>query len=438
MKRTLFLNHAVYCLLLSSLAMSSVVLAEGDHDDLDDFSGIEMEDGHGSHGDEGHQHKKEGHGHEDDGHEEKGHDHGGHDEGGHDEGGHDEGDDGHGHGEAASDAELNDVQRRLAGVETMVVKHQSLGDSITAPGEAMLNAYRTTRVTPRTPSQVTERHVRLGDHVKKGQRLVTLSSVEMAEAQGALMEANVELRRVTKLGRKVVSEKRFVAAQIAYQLAYARVSAYGMTKKQIQSLMKTGDATRATGEFHLVSLQEGTVISDDFVVGELIDPGYVLMTISDESVLWIEARLTPEDAARTVLGAAARIQVGKRWIAGKVAQANHTLDETTRTLAVHVEIANRNEAVHPGQFVNVFIEGNKKQQGIAVPVEAVLRGPDGDWQVFVETAPGRFEPKEVTVLSTLGDQMLIEGVTEGTTIVSKGAFFVQSEMAKGGFDPHNH
>ncbi len=445
MKRTLFVDYAVYCfLLLSSLAISSVVLAEGDHDDLDDFSGIEMEDGHGSHGDEGHQHKKEGHGHEDDGHEEKGHDHGGHDEGGHDEGGHDEnghdeeGDDGHGHGEAASDAELNDVQRRLAGVETMVVKHQSLGDAITAPGEAMLNAYRTTKVTPRTPSQVTKRHVRLGDHVKKGQRLVTLSSVEMAEAQGALMEANVELRRVTKLGRKVVSEKRFVAAQIAYQLAYARVSAYGMAKKQIQSLLKTGDATRATGEFHLVSLQEGTVISDDFVVGELIDPGYVLMTISDESVLWIEARLTPEDAARTVLGAAARIQVGKRWIAGKVAQANHTLDETTRTLAVHVEIANRNEAVHPGQFVNVFIEGNKKQQGIAVPVEAVLRGPDGDWQVFVETAPGRFEPKEITVLSTLGDQMLIDGIAEGTTIVSKGAFFVQSEMAKGGFDPHNH
>ncbi len=443
MKRTLFLNHAVYVVLLSGLAISGAVLAGDDHDDLDDFSGIEMEKGHGSHGDEGHQHKKEGHGHEDDGHEEKGHDHGGHDESddghGHDEGGHDEeGDDGHGHGETASDAELSDVQRRLAGVETTIVKHQSLGDAITAPGEAMLNAYRTTRVTPRTPSQVTKRHVRLGDHVKKGQRLVTLSSVEMAEAQGALMEANVELRRVTKLGRKVVSEKRFVAAQIAYQLAYARVSAYGMAKKQIRSLMKTGDATHATGEFHLVSLQDGTVINDDFVVGELIEPGYVLMTISDETVLWIEARLTPEDASRTALGAVARVQVGKRWIAGTVAQANHTLDETTRTLAVHIEIANRNEEVHPGQFVNVFIEGNKKQQGIAVPVEAVLRGPDGDWQVFVETAPGRFEPKEVTVLSTLGDQMLIEGIAEGTTIVSKGAFFVQSEMAKGGFDPHNH
>ncbi len=421
------MKNRLVLLMLLSLASTSVVSAEEGHaheeDGLDDFSGIEMEEGHDAHGDKGHQHEEEGHGHDDDGHEEKGHDaHGG----------------GHGHGEAATDAELSDAQRRMAGIETMVVKRQSLGDTITAPGEAVLNAYRTTKVTPRTSAQVMKRHAFLGDHVKKGQRLVTLSSVEMSQAQGALMEANVELRRVEKLGSKVVSEKRFVSAQIAFQQAYARVSAYGMTKEQIESLIKTGDATRATGEFHLLSFQDGTIISDDFVVGELIEPGYVLMKISDESVLWIEARLTPEDAGRISLGSHARVQVGKRWLNGQVIQARHTLDEATRTLAMHIEVKNRHDELHPGQFVNVFIEGNKKQQGIAVPVTAVLRGVDGDWQVFVETAAGRFEPKEITVLSTLGDKMLISGITEGTTIVSKGAFFVQSEMAKGGFDPHNH
>ncbi len=410
-------------LILVGLAISCGAVAGENHDhdsDLDDFSDIEFEGGHEGHGDEGHQHEEEGHDHDDDGHEEKGHDHGEH--------GHDE----------ASDVELSEAQRRMAGIETMLVKRQSLGDAITAPGEAMLNAYRTTKVTPRTPSQVMERHVRLGDHVRKGQRLVTLSSVEMAEAQGALMEADVELRRVKKLGRKVVSEKRFVAAQIAYQQAYAKVNAYGMTKKQIESLIETGDARHATGEFHLLSFQDGTVISDDFIVGELIEPGYVLMEISDESVLWVEARLTPEDAARIALESPARIQVGKQWLDGKVTQARHTLDETTRTLAVHIEVANRDDELHPGQFVNVVIEGNKKRQGIVVPVSAVLRSPDGDWQVFVETDQGRFEPKEIVVLDTVADRMLIEGIDEGVTIVGKGAFFVQSEMAKGGFDPHNH
>ncbi|NOX75421.1 MAG: efflux RND transporter periplasmic adaptor subunit [Gammaproteobacteria bacterium] len=326
----------------------------------------------------------------------------------------------------------------MAGIETLVVTRQSLGEAIRAPGEVMLNAYRSTRVTPRIPAQVMKRHVFLGDRVKKGQALVTLSSVEMAEAQGALLETEVELRRVKKLGRKVVSERRYVAAQIAYQQAYAKVRAYGMTQKQIDALLKTGDAARATGEFRLLSFQDGTVISDDFVVGELVEPGHVLMQISDESLLWVAARLTPEESARVQLGASARVQVGQRWLNGTVAQARHTLDEATRTLAVHVEVANPDDSLHPGQFVSVIIEGKRKQEGIVVPLAAVMRAVDGDWQVFVESVPGRFEPKEVEVLQTVGDRMLIEGIPAGTTIVSKGAFFVQSEIAKGGFEVHNH
>ncbi len=383
--------------------------------ELDDFSDIDFEEEHV--------------------HEENGHDdHGGHDDhDGHgDHGGHG------GHGEMATDAELNETQRRMAGIETMVVKQEQLGEAVTAPGEVVLNAYRTTKVTPRIPAQVMERLVRLGDHVKKGEPLVRLSSVEMAEAQGALLEANIEWKRVKRLGRKVVSERRYTSAQIAYQQAYAKVSAYGMTTAQIRRLLKQGDASKATGEFALLSFQDGTVISDDFIVGELIEPGTVLFEISDETLLWVEARLTPEAAARIAMGAGARVGIGERWLSGTVVQARHTLDEVTRTLALHVEVANPDDQIHPGEFVSVVIEGNRKQSGIIVPVEAVLRSADGDWQLFVESAPGRFEPQEVEVLRTVGDRMLIRGIDEGTTIVSKGAFFVQSEMAKGGFDPHNH
>ena len=345
---------------------------------------------------------------------------------------------GHGHGEAATDAELSEMQRRMAGIETFVVSHQALGDAIIAPGEVVLNAYRTTKVTPRISAQIIKRHAYLGDHVRKGQPLLTLSSVEMAEAQGVLMQSDIELRRVKKLGRKVVSEKRFVTAQINYQQAFAKVRAYGMTAVQITHLLKKGDATKATGEFALLALQDGTIINDNFIIGEIIEPGHILMDITDESLLWVEARLTPEAAGNVAMGAPAQVRVGDHWLSGKVTQARHALDETTRTLALHVEVANPDDALHPGQFVTVTIEGKNKQEGMVVPLAAVLRAADGDWQVFVEAAPGRFEPEEVEVLKTVGDKMLIEGIEEGSTIVSKGAFFVQSEIAKSGFEVHNH
>ena len=326
----------------------------------------------------------------------------------------------------------------MAGIETISARQQKLGNAITAPGEVMFNAYRTTKVTPRIPGQVIKRHARLGDTVKKGQPLITLSSVDMAEAQGLLLQTDAELRRVNKLGRKVVSAKRFITAQIGYQQAYAKVRTYGMTATQIKKLLQQGDASKATGEFKLLALQDGTIINDDFVVGEIVEPGHVLIEITDESLLWVKARLAPEEANNVLIGASARVRVGKQWLTGSVIQARHSLDEETRTLALNVEVANPNDALHPGQFVTVVIEGKNKQEGIVVPLASVLRAVDGDWQVFVETAPGRFEPKEVEVLKTVGDQMLIEGIEEGETIVSKGAFFVQSEIAKSGFSVHNH
>ncbi len=429
----------------------NTLMSSGSHEDHSDYSGDDDHADHGEHSnhdeerhsDKDHEDHSDHGGHDD--HADHG-EHSNHDEENHGDKSHEDhsdhggnsGHDEHGHEEESSVAELSAEQRAMAGIEILMVTKQSLGQAITAPGEATLNAYQTTKITPRTSAQVVARHVRLGDHVDKGQPLVKLSSMEMAQAQGELIQANAELRRVKKLGQKVVSGKRFVTAQIAYQLAYAKVNAYGMTQKQIKSFLRKNDATQATGEFDLLSFQSGTVMSDDFVVGEFIEPGQVLMTISDESVLWIEARLTPDDAARIQLGAPVRILVGDVWMSGKVVQARHALDKTTRTLSVNIEVANERDTIHPGQFVQVVIEDSVKQHGIVLPVEAVVRSADGHWQVFVEVSEGRFEPKEVTVLQTVGDLMLIEGIPEYTTVVSKGAFFVQSEIAKGGFDPHNH
>lgn len=214
--------------------------------------------------------------------------------------------------------------------------------------------------------------------------------------------------------------------------------AYGMTDGQIKDLLRNKDASAATGELALLSPQHGTVIRDDFIVGELAEPGRELFVITDEHQLWIDARLTPEDAANVRVGAKARIKAKGHWLEGEVIQAQHMLDETTRTLSVRLQVANPNDELHPGEFVTVQIETNTSHTGIAVPVAAVLRSPDGDWQVFIEGAPGRFEPKEVEVQRTVGDRMVVEGLKAGERIVSKGAFFIQSEIAKSGFDIHNH
>jgi multidrug efflux pump subunit AcrA (membrane-fusion protein) len=75
---------------------------------------------------------------------------------------------------------------------------------------------------------------------------------------------------------------------------------------------------------------------------------------------------------------------------------------------------------------------------LALPETAVLRAPDGDWQVFVAEDEATFRPVEVVPLRSAGGLTVITGLPAGTRVVTQGAFFLQSELAKGGFDPHNH
>lgn len=339
-------------------------------------------------------------------------------------------------GDAAGEAheegvlEFPAAQREAQGIRTERVGPRQLTATVSAPGEVRTNAYRSSQITPRIPAQVVARHARLGDSVESGDPLVTLSSVQMAEAQGELIEADREWQRVSELGRGVVSEQRYVAAQVARQRSYATVRAYGMTADQIDRLLAEGDATLATGEFELLSPQAGTVIYDDFVVGEVVDPGHVLIEISDESVLWVEAQLAPEDAARVVAGSAARLRLADgRWVEGKVIQRHHRLDETTRTQGVRIEVDNSGDVLHAGDYVEVALATSAPQARIAVPEEAVLLMESVPTVFKVEGDALHARPVQTGTTSS-GWTEIVAGLAAGDEVVTQGAFLIKSLMLK--------
>ncbi len=384
------------------------------------------------HGEEGHGHEETAAGHDEEGHGAGEEDHG-HEEGaGGENHEHEEGAGGHGeeHGEEGV-VKMDAAQREANGVVTALVARRPLSEEVVAPGEVTINVYRSSQITPRINAQIVARHARLGDPVKKGQAVVTLSSVEMAEAQGGLLQADVEWKRVKKLGRKVVSEKRYIAAQVERQQAYARVRAYGMTKSQIDALLKQGDASKATGEFKLLAGQDGVVISDDFIVGEVVQPGRVLFEISDESVLWVEAQLTPAEAGRVVIGAPARVRRdgGQAWLSGRVVQLHHRLDEITRTQSVRIEVDNSNDDLHPGQFVEAAVQTGAGAPVIAVPKSAVVL-MKGSPTVF-KVEGDELHPQVIEVGASRGGWTeVLSGLPEGEEIVVQGVFFLKSLILK--------
>ena len=332
-------------------------------------------------------------------------------------------------GEEESRLVLDAQERDSAGVVTAIVEPRVLRETLRVPGEITINAYRSSKVTPRIAAQIVSRNAVLGDVVEEGQPLVTLSSVEVAEAQGALLVAEQEWQRVQSLGREVVSDARYVEAEVAHQKSHARLLAYGMGEAEIEKLKKNADPTRATGRFDLIAPQSGRVIYDAFIIGDFVEPGRVLFELSDESVLWVEASIRPESAVHIESGAPVTILHGNARLPGKVLQVHHRLNEATRRQSVRIAVDNAEDLLHPGAFVDVDVPVGSDERMLAIPMDAAVL-IDGTQAVF-RLHDGAFEPVPIDTGEARGAWLPIKsGLQPGDVIAIEGAFHLKSLLLK--------
>ena len=341
--------------------------------------------------------------------------------------------------EEHSDEDDGSVQLSVQQIENANIKIEALYPVIMdlqvyAPGDIKVNDYTSYLVSPRVDSIILRRHVALGDYVMSGKVLVTLFSEAVAEAQAAFLVASSEKKRVDQLGRETVGDNRFVSAQTDYQVDYGRLLAFGLFEDDILSLTQES----ALGEYTLKAENSGAVLSDDFRQGQWVQAGQALIELADEDELWVEARLAPNLQLELPTGTEAEIIVGDESYRAIVSQEAHTIDPQTRTRVVRLLVKNEEDRLHPGQFADVYFSFPTIEPVMAVPESALMRGADGDWTVFIELTTGQFKAEEVELGRLLGEFREIEGISAGTRVVVEGAFFVASEISKGGFDAHAH
>ncbi len=332
-------------------------------------------------------------------------------------------------GEAEQRVVMDDAALAAAGIELQRLAPSQLSEELRAPGEVVDNAYGTTLITPRVESLVIRRHARIGDEVQAGARLVTLSSIDVANAQAELRIAEEEWRRVSALGREAVSGRRIKEAKVALDRATATARAYGLSG--------TADG-RSNGEFTLEAPHAGRLTEDDFVVGQRIEPGTTLFRLVDESTVWVDAKLPSESASHVKAGAPAVIVSGGQRIPGTVMRNAHRTSEATRNATVRVEVPNPDDHLHSGDYVDVYFETTSNADAasqtatrLAVPTSALVQ-IDGETVVFRrDTKDSALQPVPVRTGEVIGDHTVIkEGLQAGDVVVIDGVFTVKSQMLK--------
>ncbi|MEJ6473226.1 efflux RND transporter periplasmic adaptor subunit [Pseudoalteromonas piscicida] len=340
------------------------------------------------------------------------------------------------HAEEESAIVLTPQQMRFAGIQTTAVKLQNHNRFYFAPAEVKENGYTSYLVSPRADSIVLNRHATLGDIVTTNDPLITLFSEDMAQAQAQYLVASTEWERVKRLSKEAISERERVKASADFSSAYSKLLALGVTQREVKEI--ANKPASELGQYTLVAERSGVITQDAFSQGQHVTAGTALMAITDESELWVEARLQPNAQVQLALNSKAVVSFEGQDYEARVIQEAHTIDPITRTRQIRLLVENNDDKLHAGLFVNVNFIIPSAKPTIALPADALSRSPDGDWVVYIEEAPGEFHPKEVTLGENFGAQVEVKGLTVGEHVAVTGAFFIASEQAKAGFDPHNH
>ncbi len=283
-----------------------------------------------------------------------------------------------------------------------------------------------------TSGRVTDLRVRLGDDVKKGQLLLTMTSPDMSSAisdyqkfQSAARLAKTQLERSQLLYSKgAIAQKEVQVAEDADQKARVDVST---SAERIKIL--GGDINRLSSLIEVRAPVSGTIIEQNVVAAsgiKSLDNSPNLLTIADLSHVWVLCDVYENNLSQVHLGDRASIRLNaypERKLEGRVSNIASLLDPATRSAKVRVDLPNPNRLMRPNMFATVVFVSQGTQSRITVPVSAILRLQDRDW-VFVQQAPKRFRRTEVqAVPATAGYQEILSGVRPGDMVAANALQF---------------
>jgi len=114
---------------------------------------------------------------------------------------------------------------------------------------------------------------------------------------------------------------------------------------------------------------------------------------------------------------------------GALSFVDNSVDTTTGTVLLKAEFSNRDNALWPGEFLNVRLQLYVEDSAVVVPSQAVMNGQQGTY-LFVVNQDGTARSQSVTVERTAGVYTVIaQGVRAGDDVVTDGQLRLVSGAA---------
>ena len=312
------------------------------------------------------------------------------------------------------------------------VETRQLPTVLTANASVTPDVSRTIHVTSLGSGRVVDLRVRLGDHVKKGQTLLVISSPDLAAAfsdyQKAIADERVARKALDRaqllFDKGAIAAKDLEVAQNAEEKAQVDVK----TAEQHVRVLG-GDPTHPGPQIELRAPVSGTIVEQNvagFEGVKSLDNTPNLFTIADLSQVWVVCDVFENDLSEVHLGDAAEVRLNAfpdQIFRGAVSDISRVLDPSTRSAKVRIVLNNPGGTLRPGMFASATFRSRKVRPVLVVPSTAVMRLHDKDWLFRREGSGYRRVEVQTAGASSDGWQEIRQGAKGGEEVVRNALDF---------------
>jgi RND family efflux transporter MFP subunit len=344
-----------------------------------------------------------------------------------------------------------EYDQALPRVEVIEVGASSKVSELQLPGN--IEAVTEAPILARADGYIRRRLVDIGDHVTAGQPLAEIEAPELdqqvlqakanvQQAQAALDQAvaneqqgksNLELARVTAqrwgslVAAGVVSKQDNDQYQAQYQSQIAGVNA-------LEKAILAQRANIAAAEANLARLNEmqgyrivkapfaGVITLRNVDVGALVTSGSTMLyRIAQTGTLRTYVNVPQANSSSIHAGQKALVSVTNlpgRTFTGTVARTANSLDPSSRTLLVEVQVPNPDGALMPGMYAQVDFSNSRANAPLLVPAEALMVRAEGT-QIAVVGPDSTVHLQKIVIGRDYGDRLeVLQGLQIGDRIIA--------------------
>ncbi|MBM3963499.1 MAG: efflux RND transporter periplasmic adaptor subunit [Planctomycetes bacterium] len=265
--------------------------------------------------------------------------------------------------------------------------------------------------SPRLSGRLVQIYVRSGEKVALGQVLAELESRELEELyfdyQGALRRLENQQRVLELLQPSVrsgaVPELRVIEAESGIKQVENELWVLRSKASALNALWNDTDGNKVAASntaggvvpvkpqiLRVLAPISGTVLQQDAVLGQFVDPSNHLFTIIDNSSVWARLHMMEKDVGRVAIQSRANVFLNgfpDQSFPTRVDKISYGIDSVTQQFSAwcRVENKDRDTFVLPGMTGQSYVETRESAARLSVPRSAVWSDGIAHY-VFVETA----------------------------------------------------